>query len=61
MTLNSDRINTDNVTIDHMQIIEDRTKLIIISLFNEIDIQVPKVRKEIKPNKHLVTTTETAI
>ena len=51
LTLNSDRINIDNPTLDHIQIIEDRTKLIITSLLNKIDIEVPKVRKVTKPNK----------
>ena len=55
MTLNFDRISTDNPTIDHIQIIKDRTKLIIKSLLNETDIQAPKERKIIKPNKYLVT------
>ena len=58
LTLNSDRISTDNPTKDHIQIIEDRTKLIIKSLLHEIDIQVPKERKIIKPNKDLVSSTE---
>ena len=41
-----------------MQTIGDRTKFIITSLLNEIDIQTPKVRKLIKPNNHLVTSPE---
>jgi len=40
---------------------EDRTKLIIKSLLNEIDIQALKVRKVIKPNKYLVISTEITI
>ena len=58
LTLNSDRINTDNLTIHHMQIIEDRTKLIITPLLNNIDIQATKVRKLIKLNKQLTTSPE---
>ena len=50
LSLNCDRISTDNPTIDHIQIIEDRTKLIIKSPLNEIDIQGPKERKIIKHN-----------
>ena len=61
MTLNSDRISTDNPTIDHLQIFEDRTELILKSLFEEIRIQVPNERKIIKPKKHLVTSTEITI
>ena len=61
LTLNSDRINTDNLTKDPMQIIEDRNKFVITLLLNEIDIQAPKVRKVIKPNKDLVTSTEITI
>ena len=49
LTLNSNRISTDNLTIDHMQIIKDRTKLNIKSPLNEIAIQTPKERKTISP------------
>ena len=34
LTLNSDRISTDNRTIDHIQIIEDRTELISKSILH---------------------------
>ena len=61
MTLNSDRLSTDNPTINHIQIIEDKTKLIIKSLWNEINIQVPKVSKIIEPNKQMVRSTEITI
>ena len=61
VTLNSDRIIKENPLIDHVQIIEDRTNLIIKSLLHEIDIQAPKERKIIKPNKHLVSSTEITI
>ena len=43
-TLSSERISTYNLRIDHMQIIEDKTKLIIKSLLNKIHIQPPKER-----------------
>ena len=35
-TVNSVRINIDNLAKDHMQIIKDTTKLIITSLLNEV-------------------------
>ena len=44
-----------------MQTIKDRTKLMIISLLNEINIHEPTVRKVIKPNLHLVTSAEITI
>ena len=54
-------MSTDNLTTDHIQIIDDRTKLIIKSPLNEIDIKAPKEGKTIKPNKHLVTSTKRTI
>ena len=56
--MNSDRINTDNLTKHLRQAIEHRTKDTITSLLNEIDIQVPQVRKVIMPNKYLETSPE---
>ena len=61
LTLNSDRISTDNPTIDHIQNFEDRTELIFKSLLEEIGIQVSKERKIIQTNKYLVTSTEITI
>ena len=58
LTLNSDRISTENPTIAHTQIIEDRTKLMIKVHLNEIDIQTPKEREIIKHNKYLESSTK---
>ena len=58
---NLDRTSTDNPTIDLIQIMEDRTKLIIKSHLNKVDIQAPKERKIVIPNKHLLSSTETTI
>ena len=42
LTLNSERISTYNPRINPMQIIDDKTKLIIKSILNEIHIHTPK-------------------
>ena len=60
LTWYSNRIKTENLTKDHTQLIEDRTKFITTSLMNEIDIQASKVRKVIKSNMELVTSFEKA-
>ena len=58
---NLDRTSTDNPTLDLIQIMEDGYKLIIKSHLNKIDIQAPKKRKIIIPNKNLLSSTETTI
>ena len=44
LTLNSDRLRAEYPTIGHIQIIDKKTKLIMKSYINEIDIQGPKER-----------------
>ena len=58
LILNTDRINAGNLKKDPVHIIEDRTKFITTSRFDETDIQAPKVRKVTKQNKYLVTSLE---